>query len=118
MACARRILVVDDDPDIRDAISEILADRGYCPATARDGEDALHVLLELPEPPCVIFLDMMMPVMSGPEFLEEISHLEACVRAIPIIVVSAHVDSVEGVADVLKKPFSAEKLEQAAARFC
>src|SRR5438128_12681633 len=108
MACSRRILVVDDDPDIREAISEILADRGYHPATARDGEDALHVLKGLPERPCVIFLDMMMPVMSGPEFLEEISHLEAAMRAIPIVVVSAHVDAVEGVADVLRKPFSAE----------
>lgn len=116
MTCGRAVLVVDDDADIRETISDVLADKGYHPLTASNGDEALRVL-DGGEHPCVIFLDMMMPVMSGAEFLEVIEE-RGSAGQIPVVVVSAHVDSVEGVADVLRKPFSVDRLEQLAARYC
>ena len=111
--------MVDDDVDIRDTIAEALVDRGYEAIAVKNGDEALRLLeSERADPPCVIFLDMMMPVMSGAELLEELATKEEALRAIPVVVVSAHVESVEGVADVLKKPFSVERLEQLAARYC
>ncbi|MGB7620731.1 MAG: response regulator [Terriglobia bacterium] len=62
-----RLLIVDDEPSMREAVSEILALQGYEVLTARDGLDALdRLVLFLPD---VIISDLMMPRMSGIEFL-------------------------------------------------
>jgi len=64
------VLVVDDDQDIRDALCELLEDEGYHAVAAANGQDAL-VYLKSREPPCVILLDLMMPVMDGWQFCAE-----------------------------------------------
>jgi CheY-like chemotaxis protein len=87
--CRGRILVVDDDASIREALTEILADEGYAVTTATNGAEAL-TLLRPPADfrPCVILLDLMMPVMSGQEFYAEQQRDPALAR-IPIVVISA-----------------------------
>ena len=80
---ARRVLVVDDDPDILDALSEILEVEGYHVQRARNGREALQRLeLGLPD---LVLLDLMMPVMDGWEFARS---LDPGARP-PIIVLSA-----------------------------
>ncbi|MBZ5537703.1 MAG: response regulator [Acidobacteriia bacterium] len=62
-----RLLIVDDEPIMREAVSELLAFKGYEVLTARDGLDALdRLVMFLPD---VIITDLMMPRMSGFEFL-------------------------------------------------
>src|SRR4051794_23035693 len=61
----RTVLVVNDDQDLREAIHDALDDHGYPVHLASNGEDALAALELLPEPPGVILLDLMMPVMDG-----------------------------------------------------
>jgi len=58
-----RILIVDDDPDIRVAIGAVLEARGYQVVTACDGEEALEKLKE--ERPDLMILDLLMPKMDG-----------------------------------------------------
>src|SRR5215831_14156522 len=72
MDTAASMLVVDDDPDIRQALAELLAESGRRVATAKDGYDALEKLDSL-DRPCVILLDLMMPRMSGLELLDHLS---------------------------------------------
>src|SRR5215468_6854728 len=80
---ARRVLVVDDDPDILDALSEILEAEGYDVQRARNGREALQRLEQgLPD---LVLLDLMMPVMDGWEFARS---LDPGARP-PIIVLSA-----------------------------
>ena len=80
---ARRVLVVDDDPDILDALSEILEVEGYHVQRARNGREALQRLeLGLPD---LVLLDLMMPVMDGWEFARS---LDPGARP-PIIVLSS-----------------------------
>ena len=68
---ARRVLVVDDDPDILDALSEILEVEGYDVQRARNGREALQRLEQgLPD---LVLLDLMMPVMDGWEFARSLS---------------------------------------------
>jgi CheY-like chemotaxis protein len=67
----RPILVVDDDVDIREALADVLAQRGYAVLTAVNGADALRVLREAPVQPSVILLDLMMPVLDGYGFLAQ-----------------------------------------------
>ena len=61
----KRGLVVDDDPDIREALAGILADEGYQVTACADGAQALAHLGAGSDPPCLILLDLMMPGMSG-----------------------------------------------------
>jgi len=79
----RRVLVVDDDPDILDALAEILETEGYEVQRARNGREALQRLEQgLPD---LILLDLMMPVMDGWEFARSL----APEARPPIIVLSA-----------------------------
>ena len=64
------ILIVDDDPDIRDSLKEVLEDEGYEVNGVANGREALDYLRKSPRP-CVILLDLMMPVMDGWQFRKE-----------------------------------------------
>ena len=65
----KTVLVVDDEPDIRESLRDALEDEGYRVAVARNGKEALDILPTL-EKPVAIILDIIMPVMSGAEFYE------------------------------------------------
>ena len=105
------VLVVDDDPDILDAICDILDAEGYRVARARHGEEAL-AQVEV-ERPAIILLDLMMPVMDGVAFAQAL-HDRPLDRDIPIVVISAD-GNPQRAASVratgyLAKPFDIEAL--------
>ena len=113
---APMILVVDDDPDILDALSEILEGEGYRVRRARNGREALERLE--PVPPQLILLDLMMPVMDGWEFANRLraAGLQPASN-VPIIVLSAdrNVGSKArelGAVGHLSKPFELGELLQ------
>ena len=87
MAHAGCVMVVDDDADIRESIGDILELRGYQVRRAANGREALDRLREGPRP-CVILLDLMMPVMSGTEFYDEMRN-DPELADIPVVVISA-----------------------------
>jgi CheY-like chemotaxis protein len=115
-----RILVIEDDPGTREAIQDALETEGYAVVTAIHGRDAFEQLRRM-EPPCLILLDLMMPVMSGGEFLvalratKELAHL-------PIVVVSAWPDEAEKIRGEIqgfvKKPIELDALCETVERFC
>jgi CheY-like chemotaxis protein len=113
------VLVVDDDRDIRDSLIEMLEEHGYPARGAGNGVEALDALRG--EPPCLILLDLMMPVMDGREFREEqVKH--PAWADIPVIVISAYGD-VEAQAgalalEYLKKPLAMQPLMAAIERRC
>jgi CheY-like chemotaxis protein len=82
------VLVIDDEEDVRETVRDVLSDLGYDVATANNGRDAL-TLLEESDLPCLILLDLAMPVMNGWEFLREV---EGSGRwaAVPVVIASAH----------------------------
>ncbi len=80
------MLVVDDDPDILEALAEILEVEGFEIRRARNGQEALDKLG--PPRPNLILLDLMMPVMDGWEFAQKL-HERQDIPPIPIIVLSA-----------------------------
>jgi len=109
----RRILVVDDDDDVRGAVAEALEDEGFEVMKAEDGAVALRMLLAGAKP-AVILLDMMMPEMDGWAFrAEQQRHPE--IAAIPVIVFTAYGVPRETAAQIgaqgfLKKPLRLEEL--------
>src|SRR4051812_3377370 len=111
------VLVVDDDFDIREALSDVLASEGYSVVTAADGGEALERLRGGVRP-AVMLLDLMMPRVSGVEVIDALRKDES-LRQIPVVVCSANrgygADDL-GVHDVLRKPISVEELLEAVAR--
>ena len=99
-------MVVDDEPDLRDSIAEILEMKGYAVATAANGREALD--LAVSGPPSIILLDLGMPVMSGWEVISAMRQDER-LRSVPVIVISAEAHPPADV-PVIRKPFHPEHL--------
>ncbi|MDB4970182.1 MAG: Response regulator [Myxococcales bacterium] len=80
------ILVVEDDESIRDSLADLLRDEGYTVATAENGKVALQLLAK--QKPCMVVLDLMMPVLDGWQVMDEMQK-HADLQDIPVCVVSA-----------------------------
>ncbi len=109
-----KILLVDDDADMRDYGSLLLEQYGYAVSTAGDGQAALNILAGTK--PDLIVSDVMMPRMDGLEFLKIVRETPAT-REIPVILLSARdgeqsrVEGLDaGADDYIEKPFSANEL--------
>ena len=105
------ILVVDDDPEIRDVVRWLLEDEGWTVETASDGRDALERATQTR--PALIVLDMGLPIMSGEEVAMRLR--DVLPEPPPIIVVSADGRAGEkaariGAASYLHKPFDVDEL--------
>jgi len=115
-----RILLVEDDPDIADAMVEILRDGGHEVVPARNGSEALSKL-EVDPLPDLIFLDLMMPKMDGAEFRQ--TQLQSPrLKNIPVVLcsavhnLSARAQSL-GIAAWLLKPTTPDKVLEAVQQF-
>lgn len=86
----KSILVVEDNKEIQESLKMALEIEGYNVFTADNGKEGMEQLSKIP-PPCMILLDLMMPVMNGWEFVEEINK-NLMLSDIPIVVVSAFGD--------------------------
>jgi CheY-like chemotaxis protein len=109
-----KILVVDDDRDIRETLVEALEGEGYAVISAVDGVDALDQLRSEPRAPSVILLDLMMPRMNGLQLWEELARVDSWAH-IPIVVVSADAHgrahaAAMGAAACLAKPMRLREL--------
>jgi CheY-like chemotaxis protein len=84
------ILVVEDDIDIRETLSEFLESEGYRVCLAANGREGIEQLRSMNRP-CLVLLDLFMPILDGIGFLETLQkdHGEDTVAALPIVVVSA-----------------------------
>ncbi|MEO1526281.1 MAG: response regulator [Planctomycetota bacterium] len=112
-----RILIVEDDDDIRDVIAIRMQSAGFTTAEARDGIEGLTVALQ--KQLAAIILDIRLPEQSGLTLLKKLKS-NAITRSIPVIVVSASVGDREpaldcGAAFFIEKPFGSRELITAVA---
>ena len=110
-----RILIVDDDPDILEALAEILDAEGFEVDRARNGKEALERMSA--QPPSLVLLDLMMPVMDGWEFSQQLKTRGEDLARTPIIVLSADRNVASKARDIgavghLAKPFELTDLLQ------
>jgi CheY-like chemotaxis protein len=91
MHASGTVLLVEDDEDIRASIAEILKDEGFQVIGAADGDDALRYLQAAAEPPRLILLDLMMPVMDGWAF-RAAQLADERLAKIPVVILSAATD--------------------------
>jgi CheY-like chemotaxis protein len=120
--CSRLVLIVDDDSAIRETLADLLGEEGYRVITAANGADALQKL-RAPERirPCVILLDLMMPVMSGQQFYSH-HQQDPELASIPVVVISADRNVKQKAAsfggEYLAKPIRIETVLGALERHC
>jgi CheY-like chemotaxis protein len=107
------VLVVDDDEAIRDVVAEVLREEGYEVQSAENGEQALALMRS--SHPSIVLLDLMMPVMSGWELLEQVATDRELLH-IPIVVVSAM--AAPGAHEHLQKPLDLDRLLTTVERIC
>jgi CheY-like chemotaxis protein len=120
VTCEQIVMVVDDDQDLRSTLAEILAEEGYGVLTATDGRDALERLRGTTHRPCVILLDLMMPIMDGHAFYAE-QHRDPDLAEIPVVILSAHAtmrDAIPADVEYLPKPTRLDSLLDVVSRYC
>jgi CheY-like chemotaxis protein len=110
MTQSLKIMVIDDNDDLRETVCELLADAGHEPIAMTGGAAALSYLRGDEPKPRLILLDLMMPEMNGWEF-REIAAREPSLQDIPVVVMSASRD-VRGISahEVLYKPVKLDTL--------
>ena len=120
--CKRLIVVVDDDAGIRDTLADLLDLEGYQITTAADGREALIKLRRTgADTPCLILLDLMMPVMTGPEFRVQQQN-DPHLGSIPVCILSADAEGRSKAnalgCEFLAKPVRIEQVLAVIARHC
>ena len=111
----KRILLVDDDPEIIESLRTVLEGKGYQVMVARDGNQGLALAER--EMPDLLILDMMMPKKSGFLVLERLKGKDAKTRKMPTIMITANEGGrhrayaeMLGVDEYIRKPFALDKL--------
>lgn len=123
MEYCKSILVADDNDDVRDSVVDALSAEGYHVEGAKNGKEALKILETMPGPTLVL-LDLMMPVMSGWEFLDA-QKKDARFAAHRVVTISA-VNSTQSLQDPtpldtagsIQKPLTLEHLWAEALKHC
>lgn len=126
MATSGNVLIVEDDPDVREMLATLLATMGFHAVAAEDGLEALHLLRTVrhraPDIPCLVLLDLKMPRLSGKEF-RRAQLRDPTVAGVPIAVMSGAADLEQraealGAVATLAKPIDCDALMDVVRRYC
>lgn len=115
------VLLVDDDRGSSEALAEFLSLSGHDVRCATNGSEALQLLVDSQDPPALIFLDLMMPVLDGWSFLAERAK-NPLLAEIPVVIVSACRDVTQkakeaGAVAVMCKPVEPQSILRVVERF-
>lgn len=110
------ILIVDDEPDIRDSLQEFFEDEGYEVTTAANGAEALQ-RLAAGKLPCVILLDLLMPVLDGNEMYARMQE-DPRLSGVPVIISTSDPRRAPTGLLTLKKPVSLVRLANEVRKLC
>lgn len=120
------VLIVEDDPDVRDMLSTLLSMEGFNAVAAEDGLEALHLLRAVrhraPDVPCLVLLDLKMPRLSGHEF-RRAQLGDPIVASVPVAVMSGAIDLQQraealGAVATVPKPIDCDALLDVVRRYC
>lgn len=119
----KKIMVVEDDDNIRSTLKEVFELEGYPVTVAENGRVAIDHLRASAHAdlPSLILLDLMMPVLDGRGFLRERTLLESPASQVPVVVVSAAKEQLPAevsVASFMKKPLELSQLLAVAEQYC
>src|SRR5215471_16667320 len=120
------VLIVEDDPEVRNMLSALLSLEGFYAIGAEDGLEALHLLRTVrhraPETPCLVLLDLKMPRLGGHEF-RRAQLGDPIVANVPVAVMSGAVDLEQraealGAVATVPKPIDCDALMNVVRKYC
>jgi CheY-like chemotaxis protein len=106
--CARVVLIVEDEEDTRELLRQLLEERGYAVATARDGREAIALLSCTPSV-CFVILDLAMPRMDGLAVLVAMAN-DPKLSAFPVCISTSNTDQAPPGLPCLSKPVDIARL--------
>lgn len=109
------VLVVDDDELIRDTLCDLVEMAGCSALVAANGAEALKVLAR--HRPCLIILDLLMPVMTGHEFLQVLQN-EPSLATVPVVISTSAPDKAPAGIPVIAKPIKIDSVVDWMQRMC
>lgn len=117
----RQVLVVEDSEDIRVLIEYLLTNEGMQVVTAKNGKEGLERLRAMSHP-ALVLLDLMMPVMTGEEFLEAKAK-DPDLAGVPVLILTAatnqpHLANARGVVGFVRKPINIDHVLGIVQTFC
>lgn len=114
----KSVLVVEDDHDTRVSLRKILEAEGYFVFSAADGKQGMDIIRRI-KPPCLILLDVIMPLVNGEEFLAFLN-ADPTLHTIPVVVVSAFPDTAKRLVAkaFVQKPIDLDSLLKAVHEHC
>jgi CheY-like chemotaxis protein len=115
MADERFVLIVDDEEDVRETMCEVVQMAGYTAVGAANGAEALEILARTR--PCLVVLDLLMPVMNGNEFLKAMRKHTAWAN-VPVVVSTSAPDRAPPGIAVVPKPIDIQALWDFVRRSC
>jgi CheY-like chemotaxis protein len=111
------VVLIDDDDDVRETLRDFVEYLGYQPVVAANGQEGLDVIRTLDELPCVILLDLMMPVMDGWQFLQVVG-ADATLSSVPVVISTSSPDRAPSGTPILPKPVDLEDFMAALRKLC
>lgn len=103
-----RVLIIDDEDGVRESLKELLEDEGFAVETAANGAEALATL-QAGDPPCVVILDLIMPVMSGNELFARMQ-TDPRLSQVPVIISTSDPSRAPRGVPILQKPLNLDRL--------
>jgi CheY-like chemotaxis protein len=111
------VLVVEDEPELREAMATTFRHQGHRVAAAADGQQALELLRD-GHLPAVVVLDLLMPVLNGFQFLET-ARRDQRLRSVPVVAItSSEQDLPFGAQAIMRKPADMDALLEMIASHC
>jgi CheY-like chemotaxis protein len=120
------VLIVEDDPEMREMLTRLLTTQGFYAVGAEDGLEALHLLRTVrhrgPQTPCLVLLDLTMPRLGGDGFRRAQLN-DPIIAGVPVAVMSGAVDARQraetlGAVATLTKPIDLDVLIEVVRRYC
>lgn len=114
----KTILVIEDDHDTRVSMRQQLEAEGYFVFSAANGQQGIEILKRI-KPPCLILLDLVMPVMDGESFVKAIES-DPNLHMIPVVLVTAFPDKAKPLiaSALVEKPINLKTLLDVVQRYC
>ena len=111
------VVVVDDEPGICETLAEVFQDEGYTVHCAPDGARALALFRSLERRPCVVLLDLFMPIMDG-NAVYEAMQADPALRDIAVVITTSDPSSAPAGVSIMKKPVSLKQLIETVHKCC
>ncbi len=113
----KTIVVVDDEEGIRETLKDVFEDEGYAVGVAPNGADALKLLRAMAVKPCIVILDLIMPILDGRAVFEAMK-ADPTLADVPIVIATSDPARAPSGVLILKKPVALELLLDTVRKYC